>query len=603
MSDEAFSTPDMLPRGARIGKYEVVRVIGSGGMGAVYEALHPELKKRVAIKTLHRAVAMHPQARQRFLREGEAASRIRHPHVVDVTDVGMHDGQPFLVMELLDGVDLSTYLADRGHLPATEAVDMMLPVIAAVGAGHDEGVIHRDLKPHNVFLSWNRNREPHPKVLDFGVSKLLDGTSAGISLTGTEAVMGTVAYMSPEQAKGAKYVDVRTDQYALGLLLYECLTGARGHEGDNALAVLRLIGDGHIEPPSARVSGLPLGLEDALMQSLRLDPNERYATVYDFGKALLPYASERGRSLWRGTFERPRPSTGARVVADAGPGVAAALDLAGAPGGIASTPSAGGRSGGGHGRSPSARPAAMTADLGARGDVPFVGEERPSSDMGIPPSRPPSGGLTPSPGSTLERSAAEMQPMRRSRGTPWKWVVAMTAVGVAAGGVAIVQDRMRMQEEPATGSVAGDPTATGSAPSPSGAANPGPAPAPGPSPVAAPRKYQVAVTVTPPEAVVTLDDVPAGRGKIERELDADGKAHTLRVTASGYETHVLTFVDAPPPPNITLKRVGSSGSSARRPSRPATSSSSAPGTSSPATTSPPGPATRVGANQAPIIKE
>src|SRR5688572_22810732 len=171
-------------------------------MGAVYEGLHVELKKRVAIKTLHPELALRKTARQRFLREGEAASRIRHPHVVDVTDVDTHDGMPYLVMEFLEGLDLKQTIVQKGPMSATETVDLLLPAIAAIAAGHDEGVIHRDLKPHNIFLAHTRTGDIVAKVLDFGVSKLTDPATGGPSLTGTAAIMGTVAYMSPEQAKG-----------------------------------------------------------------------------------------------------------------------------------------------------------------------------------------------------------------------------------------------------------------------------------------------------------------------------------------------------------------------------------------------------------------
>ena len=139
-------------KGTRTGKYEIVGIIGSGGMGMVYEAIHLELRKRVALKTLHPEYAQVPVAQARFVREGEAASRIRHPHVVDVTDLGTHEGVPYLVMEFLEGMDLAAYLTQKPRLSIAETLDLLLPVVAAVAAGHDEGVVHRDLKPHNIFL-------------------------------------------------------------------------------------------------------------------------------------------------------------------------------------------------------------------------------------------------------------------------------------------------------------------------------------------------------------------------------------------------------------------------------------------------------------------
>src|SRR5947209_10727305 len=204
---------DRLAENQLFGKYRIVRLMGEGGMGAVYEAVHPVLKKRFAIKTLLPTVAVQRDARARFLREAEAASRINHPNVVAVLDVGTEGDTPYLVMEFLEGETLDALLARRTVLPVADAVDLMLPVISAVSTAHEHGVIHRDLKPQNIFLSRGPWGEAIPKVLDFGVSKLVDDGEA-VALTGTQAMLGTVTYMSPEQARGARGVDARSDQYA-----------------------------------------------------------------------------------------------------------------------------------------------------------------------------------------------------------------------------------------------------------------------------------------------------------------------------------------------------------------------------------------------------
>jgi serine/threonine protein kinase len=292
---------------ARLGKYEIVRVIGSGGGGVVYEAIHLELKKRVAVKILHPKLARHPEALRRFVREGEAASRIRHPHVVDIADVGVHEGQPFLVMELLEGRDLRAYLDERGALPLQEALDLMMPVIAAVAAGHDAGVVHRDLKPHNVFIASGRGGDPLPKVLDFGVSKLLDPSPANVSWSGAENRMGTLCYMSPEQVRGSRHLDARVDQYALGLILYECLTGARVHAGEDQVAIIRKISEGTVLPPTQLRPDLPPELEAALLQALAASPDDRFPTVHHFGRALLPFAGPRARAIWQNPVQPPPP--------------------------------------------------------------------------------------------------------------------------------------------------------------------------------------------------------------------------------------------------------------------------------------------------------
>ena len=146
-----------LAAGTRLGNYQVVRLLGEGGMGAVYEGVHLAIGKKVAIKIMSPELAANPDARARFLREAQLTSRVRHPHAVDVTDIGSEAGQPFLVMELLEGEDLASFIEWRGRLPLEQAADIMLPVAAAVAAAHDEGIVHRDLKPHNIFLSQTRD--------------------------------------------------------------------------------------------------------------------------------------------------------------------------------------------------------------------------------------------------------------------------------------------------------------------------------------------------------------------------------------------------------------------------------------------------------------
>ena len=200
--------------GTMLGRYQVARKIGEGGMAAVYEGAHVELQKRVAIKVLLPAMASNEEVRNRFLREGRAASRIHHPHVVDVTDVGAEGSTVFLVMEFLAGETLAQFLEHEGVLPVEALAGIMLPVAAAVSAAHAEGVLHRDLKPENIFLARDRDGFLHPKVLDFGISRIIDpGTNQ--RLTSTGAMVGTPAYMSPEQVRST----ARADDYASTRLL------------------------------------------------------------------------------------------------------------------------------------------------------------------------------------------------------------------------------------------------------------------------------------------------------------------------------------------------------------------------------------------------
>jgi len=315
-----MSADGRLGAGQMFGRYQIVKVLGEGGMGVVYEAIHPALKKRFAIKTLLPSVAELPSVRARFLREGEATARIDHPHVVDVVDVGEQDGMPFLVMEFLEGETLDALLATRGRLEVREALDVVLPVLSAVAAGHAEGVVHRDLKPSNIFLARTPWGDRFPKVLDFGISKLIGDTQGG-ALTGTLTVLGTAAYMSPEQTRGAREIDGRSDQYSLGLILYEALVGRRAHDGDHALEVLHNIANGVFKAPRQVRPELPIAIEKILLQMLALDPTARFRSLTDAGRALLPHAGEKARVTLSDAFQRdakagdasePLPPTTAR---------------------------------------------------------------------------------------------------------------------------------------------------------------------------------------------------------------------------------------------------------------------------------------------------
>jgi serine/threonine-protein kinase len=293
-----------LAAGRELGSYKITRRIGSGGMGEVYEAVHTRLRKRVALKTLRKALARSGEARARFLREGETASRLRHPHVVDITDVGEAEGVPFLVMELLEGEALSALVRRLGTLSVQAAVDIMLPVIDAVAVAHDHGIVHRDLKPDNIFLAQSHIAGTLPKVLDFGISKVLSDSNVP-SLTATSSFLGTPFYMSPEQARGAKDIDGRSDQYSLAVVLYETLTGQQPHasRGDSLMQLVHAIARGDFPTPRSIRQDLPVQLEAIILRAMSLAPLDRYDSMRAFGAALVPLASDRGRSIWSAAFQ------------------------------------------------------------------------------------------------------------------------------------------------------------------------------------------------------------------------------------------------------------------------------------------------------------
>jgi eukaryotic-like serine/threonine-protein kinase len=299
----AEDAPELAP-GRELGSYKITRRIGSGGMGEVYEALHLRLRKRVALKTLRQALAKNGEARVRFLREGETASRLRHPNVVDITDVGEADGVPFLVMELLEGEALAALLRRIGTLSVLAAVDILLPVIDAVAVAHENGIIHRDLKPDNIFLAQTHLAGIFPKVLDFGISKVISDAQAP-SLTATSSFLGTPFYMSPEQARGAKDIDGRSDQYSLAVVLYETLTGQQPHasSGDSLMQLVHAIARGDFPAPRAIRPDLPQALEGIILRAMSLSPNDRYESMRALGTALVPFASDRSRSIWGAAFQ------------------------------------------------------------------------------------------------------------------------------------------------------------------------------------------------------------------------------------------------------------------------------------------------------------
>ena len=305
------------PTGTVIGRYTIDRCIGRGGMGAVYEATHNDLKKRVAIKALDPRYADDPEVSARFLREGESAARIQHPNVVDIYDVGRHGKAAYLVMELLVGEDLGALLKRSGALQPFEAVDYLLPVCAALDAAHDGMVIHRDLKPANIFLAKGPQGVVTPKLLDFGISKHIDTPAE--SLTSAGVLVGTPNYMAPEQAHGRMPVDRRTDVYALGVVLYQCVTGVSPFAGQTTYYVLNSIVEGRFERPRTLNPNLDPALEQVILQAMSRSPDDRFQTIGATGAALLPFSSARVHAVWAPVFRADGASGTGREAAYAEP--------------------------------------------------------------------------------------------------------------------------------------------------------------------------------------------------------------------------------------------------------------------------------------------
>jgi serine/threonine-protein kinase len=295
--------------GRMAGEYRLRRKLGEGGFGAVYEAEHPVLKRLAAVKVLHQAAGRDSEAVQRFISEAQAANQIRSRHIVDIFSFGtLGDGRHFYVMDLLEGEPLDRCLGREVRFDVPTALRLLRPIAEALDAAHAAGVVHRDLKPQNIFLTWGPHGETVPKLLDFGMAKLL-GDSPIRTLSGTP--MGTPLYMSPEQARGDK-VDGRSDIYALGVLTHELLTGRLPISGDSTIVVLMA----HILQPPPRVSEacpeVPSALDEPVLRMLDKDPAARPATAGAALDALMEAAEGAGFRIPPGMphLRRPAPSPG-----------------------------------------------------------------------------------------------------------------------------------------------------------------------------------------------------------------------------------------------------------------------------------------------------
>jgi serine/threonine protein kinase len=271
------------------GKYRVESVLGQGGMGAVFAARNILTGKRVAIKWLlpeHAAST----SRERLLREAQIAASIEHPNVVDIYDVGEHQGGLFLVMEYLRGRNLADVLAERGRLDPEELIAVLVPAMRGVHAAHMAGVVHRDLKPENIILSESDGLIV-PKVVDFGVSKAVGISGVpNSSLTRTGALVGTPHFMALEQVDGTNLIDGRTDVYAFGVLLYRSLTGHFPFDGSSLGEVILKIGTKDPVPMRMLRPELPAELDSVVLRALLRDRAKRYTDLEELARALLPFA-------------------------------------------------------------------------------------------------------------------------------------------------------------------------------------------------------------------------------------------------------------------------------------------------------------------------
>ncbi len=274
--------------GQTIGNYRVTRQLGEGGMGVVYEAEHPVIGRKVAIKLLHLSLARDPEVVARFFNEARAIHTVGHENIVEIMDFGQtSDGQPYFIMEFLAGEAMNDRIA-RNVLSPVEACEIAEQICRALGAAHEKGIVHRDLKPHNVQLLPTGSGRMHLKLLDFGVAKIMNAADLSQSVkTRTGSLMGTPIYMSPEQCKGAAELDSRTDIYSLGVMLYEMLAGRPPFV---AAGVGELFAMHMLQPPPPLTDFAPRTppmMAAAVMKALSKEPRDRFATMEELRVAFL----------------------------------------------------------------------------------------------------------------------------------------------------------------------------------------------------------------------------------------------------------------------------------------------------------------------------
>jgi eukaryotic-like serine/threonine-protein kinase len=311
----AASAAGIFDEGSRFGAYVIGPCIGHGGMARIYRAEHEGLRRQVALKVLTEGVAQGTEGRARFMREARIAAAIKHPNVVNIFDIGVENHIPYLVMELLVGQDLESLLGSHGALSEHTIVDIIVPVVAGLVAVHDAGVVHRDLKPGNIFLSKGANEEVEPKLLDFGISRSVNAGEK-MRLTSTQGLlMGTPLYMSPEALLGTDMTP-GSDQYSLGVMLYECATGVNPFMADNVAETARRVTTGQYVPIADQAIRPSRRLQSIIERTMSLDPKDRYPDMRALGQDLLMLAGQRTRITWGLTFGTVAAAARARNTRD-----------------------------------------------------------------------------------------------------------------------------------------------------------------------------------------------------------------------------------------------------------------------------------------------
>ena len=276
------------------GKYRIERVIGRGGMGIVYAARHELLGRTVALKVVLPEIAANREVVARFMNEARSAARIESEHVAQVMDVDqLPGGTPYMVMELLEGEDLDARLQRTGPLGVQEIADVLLEALDGVAHAHALGIVHRDLKPANLFLATRQGRRPRVKVLDFGIAKALRGTPFGAAgVTSTKSILGSPAFMAPEQLRSSKSVDARADIWSFGVIAYQLATGCLPYDAEDVGGLFAAILEQEPRSPRAHRPDLPEPFEQIVLRCLAKKPELRFQTVAELATLLAPMGTK-----------------------------------------------------------------------------------------------------------------------------------------------------------------------------------------------------------------------------------------------------------------------------------------------------------------------
>ncbi len=310
-SISAANAAGIFAEGSRFGAYVIGPCIGHGETGRLYRAEHEAINTPLALKVFTDEFARNAMGRNRFLREARQAATIRHPSVVNIFDVGVQAGVPYIVMELLDGEDLDALVHSRGALDEGAIVDLMVPIVAGLSALHETGIVHGDLKTKSIFLVYRSPREREPRLLDFGFARAA-GAEKLRRASGTRGIFrGSALYVAPEAARGEE-VTAMSDQYAVGVILYECAVGVNPFAASAGPDALRRIMHGDYPPLSRHDARPSEALVRIVERAMSLDPASRYDDIKALGRDLLMLAGERTRMTWTLSFGEARGAPLAR---------------------------------------------------------------------------------------------------------------------------------------------------------------------------------------------------------------------------------------------------------------------------------------------------